>query len=86
MNQDKSFFFKSDPFESRQSIRRDLQRNHASSLAATHFHVNIGCHVNPTSPTRTFSIQNESRHFEWRDSNMSRIIPFGVADFVSKSA
>jgi hypothetical protein len=63
MNQDKSFFFKSGPFESRQSIS-DLQRNHANSLAATHFHVNIRYHVNSTSPTITFSIQNESRHFE----------------------
>jgi hypothetical protein len=67
MNPDKSFFFKSDPFELRQSVRHDLRRSHASSLGVTHFHVNIGCHVNLIGPTTTFGIQNESRHFERRD-------------------
>jgi hypothetical protein len=73
-----SFFFKYGPFELRQSIRRDLRRSHASALGTTHFHVNIGCHINPIGPTTTFGIQNESRHFEWHDSNMSRATPFGM--------
>jgi hypothetical protein len=85
MNPDKSFFFKSDPFESRQSVRRDLRRSHTSSLGATHFHVDIGCHVNPTGRTITFGIQNDSHHFEWCDSSMSRVTPFGMTGFGSKS-
>jgi hypothetical protein len=55
-------------------------------IDVTHFHVDIGCHVNPTGQTIPFGIQNESRHFKWRDSNMSRATPFGVTYFVSKSA
>jgi hypothetical protein len=86
MNPDKSFFFKSDPFESCQSVRRDLRRSHTSSLGATHFHVDIGCHVNPIDLTITFGIQNDSHHFEWCDSSMSRVTPFGMTDFGSKSA
>jgi hypothetical protein len=64
MNLGKSFFFKSTSFEPRQSVQRGLRRSHASSLGATHFCVDIGCHVNPIDPTITFGIQNESRHFE----------------------
>jgi hypothetical protein len=60
-------FFKSDHFESRQFVRRDLQRSYASLLGATHPHVDIGYHINPTGPTTTFGIQNESRYFELRD-------------------
>jgi hypothetical protein len=56
------FFFKSVPFESCQFVRRDLRRSHTSSLGMTHFHVDIGCHVNLTSPITIFGIQNESRH------------------------
>jgi hypothetical protein len=44
---------KSVTFESRQSVQRDLQRSHANSLGVTHFHVDIGCHINPTGPTTT---------------------------------
>jgi hypothetical protein len=57
---------------------------HAGSLDATHFHVDIGCHINLTGLTITFGIQNELCHFEWRDS-MSRATHFGVTDFGSKS-
>jgi hypothetical protein len=56
MNPDKSFFSKSVPFKLRQSVRCDLQRSHASSLGATHFHVDIRCHINSTGPTITFGI------------------------------
>jgi hypothetical protein len=46
-----------------------------------------GCHVNPTGSTTPFGIQNELRHFDWRDSSMSRATtPFGVTHFGSKSA
>jgi hypothetical protein len=68
MNLNKSFFFKYVPFKSRQSVWRDLRRSHASSLNVTHFHVDIGCHINLTGPTTAFEIQNKSRHFKWRDS------------------
>jgi hypothetical protein len=60
--------------------------SHASQVGATHFHVDIGCHVNPTGPTTPFGTQNESRHFEWYDSSMSRATPFGMTHFGSKSA
>jgi hypothetical protein len=86
MNPNKSFFSKSDPFGSRQSVRCDLRRSHSSSLGATHFHVDIGCYVNPIDLTITFGIQNDSHHFEWCDSSMSHVTPFGMTDFGSKSA
>jgi hypothetical protein len=50
-------------------------------FSTTHFHVDIDCHVNPTGPTTTFGTQNESRHFEWRDSSISHATPFGVTNF-----
>jgi hypothetical protein len=53
---------------------------------ATHFHVYIGYHVNSTGLSAPFSTQNESHHFDWRDSRMSRAIHFGVTHFGSKSA
>jgi hypothetical protein len=46
------------------SVRRDLQRNYNSLLDVTHFHVNIGCHINPISFTITFGVQNEPHRFE----------------------
>jgi hypothetical protein len=58
--------------------------SHANAHSATHFHVNIGYHVNPIGPT-PFGIQNESPHFEWRDSNMSRTTLLDVTHFRSKS-
>jgi hypothetical protein len=72
--------FKSDIFESSQSS--DV-RSHAISLGATHFYMDIGYNINPISHTTTFDIQNESRHFERRDSSMSRDTPFDVTDFGS---
>jgi hypothetical protein len=63
-NESDNFFFKFDLFELCQSVHRDLRRGHVNSLGMTHFHVNIGCHVNPIDPTITFGIKNESRHFE----------------------
>jgi hypothetical protein len=74
------------PLLSRASPSNFLWRSHVSSLDATHLYVNIGCHVNLIGFTVTFDIQNESRHFEWRDSSMSHVIPFDVTDFESKSA
>jgi hypothetical protein len=71
MNSAKSFFSKSDPFESHQSVRRNLRISHASAHGVTHFHVDIDCHINPTGPTTSFSTQIESHHFEWCDSSTS---------------
>jgi hypothetical protein len=51
----------------------------------THFHVNIGCHVNLISLTTPFATQNKSRHFDLRDSSMSRVTPFDLTHFESKS-
>jgi hypothetical protein len=69
MNLSKSFFFKSNSFEARQSVRHDLQRSQVSSLGVTYFHVDIEYHINLISPTITFGIQNEyeSRQPFWRD-------------------
>jgi hypothetical protein len=53
---------------------------------ATHFHVDIRCHINSIGPTTFFVTQNESHHFEWHDFIMSRAIPFSVTHFGSKSA
>jgi hypothetical protein len=41
---------------------------------ATHFHVDIRCHVNLIGPIT-----------KWRDSNISRATPFDVTHFGSKS-
>jgi hypothetical protein len=60
----KVFFSKYDPFESRQFIRRDLQRSHTNAHSVTHFHTDINCHVNLIDPTTPFGTQNESHHFE----------------------
>jgi hypothetical protein len=40
--------------------------------------MDIRCHVNPVDTITTFDIQNESLHFEWRDSNKSHASPFNV--------
>jgi hypothetical protein len=81
MNPIKSFFFKSDRFESRQSVRRDLWKSYASAHGMTHFHIDIGCHVNPIGATTPFDTQNKSRHFEWCDSSMSSSTPLHVTHF-----
>jgi hypothetical protein len=82
----KKVFFKSSPFESRQSVRHDLSMNHVSAHDVTHFHVDIDCHINLTGSTTSFGTQNELRHFELRDSSMSRATHLDVTHFGSKSA
>jgi hypothetical protein len=59
MNPAKSFFFKSSPFELRESVKCDLWMSHTNAYGVTYFHVYIGCHVNPNGHSTTFAIQNE---------------------------
>jgi hypothetical protein len=51
----------------------------------SHLHMDIGCHVNSIDPTTSFGTQNESCHFKWRDSSMSRATPFDMTHFWLKS-
>jgi hypothetical protein len=54
----------------------------AGALDVTHFQVDINCHINPAI---SFSTQNESHHFYWCDTSMSRATSFCVTHFWSKS-
>jgi hypothetical protein len=54
-----NLFSSSGSFESRQSGWCDWWRSRAMCTSVTHFHINIGCHVNLTGLTTPFSTQNE---------------------------
>jgi hypothetical protein len=60
--------------KSRQSVRSTYEE-----VTSDHLHDSL-----PIDSTTTFGIQNESRHFEWRDSSMSHATPFCVTDFLVK--
>jgi hypothetical protein len=84
MNSGKNIF-KYGPFQSRSAFGV-IFNSHAKPPGTTHFHVDIGCHVNPAGSTTLFSTQNKSHHFDWRDSNMSHTTSLGVTYFESKLA
>jgi hypothetical protein len=59
----RNLFVSSGSFESRQSGWHDLWTR-AMCTGATHFYIDIRCHVNSTGPTTPFDTQNESHYFE----------------------
>jgi hypothetical protein len=65
---------------------RDLWSSHISVHNVTYLHMDTRCQVNLIGSTTSFDTQNDSRHFKWCDSSMSRVTPFDVTHLGSKSA